>query len=264
MLKERNRSKSSEIIKNTTINEIIIHIKTIVYKKSSHYRQSLPKPAGFFAGATLAGLKVINISVMVSGGGTNLQALIDGIESGRIEGARIVLVLSSRDSAFALERARKAGIKTIVISNEIYPDENEKADAILAVLAEAETDLLITAGYMSIINKRVCTAYKGRMINIHPALLPKYGGKGYYGIHVHRAVLAAGEKETGATVHYVDDEGIDSGEIILQKSIPVREDDTPETLQKRLLEEVEHKIIVEGTNMIVRKLNGKKPNAEKS
>ena len=201
---------------------------------------------------------MINISVLVSGGGTNLQALIDGVEDSRIKDARIVLVLSSKDGVYALERARKAGIETKVISKKDYPDEEEKADALLAALAEVKTDLVVTAGYMSILNKRVCAAYKGRMINIHPALLPKHGGVGYYGLRVHQAVLDAGDKETGATVHFVD-EGVDSGEIILQKSIPVLDDDTPETLQKRLLDEVEHVIIVEGTNKIVEKLKNPNP-----
>jgi phosphoribosylglycinamide formyltransferase-1 len=200
---------------------------------------------------------MIHISVMVSGGGTNLQALIDGVGDGRIEGAKIALVLSSRDGVYALERARLSGIKTVVISKENYPDENDKADAILNALAEAKTDLVITAGYMSILDKRVCSAYKDRMINIHPALLPKYGGVGYYGLRVHRAVLEAGEKETGATVHYVDDEGVDSGEIILQERIPVLDGDTPETLQKRVLEEVEHRIIVKAANDIAKQLREK-------
>ena len=191
---------------------------------------------------------------MVSGGGTNLQALLDGVADGRIADARIGLVLSSRAGAYALERARLAGVKTIVISKEDYTDEEEKADAILAALADAKTGLVVTAGYMSLLSRRVCSAYKGRMINIHPSLLPKYGGEGFYGSRVHRAVLAAGEKETGATVHYVDDVGIDSGEIIMQKRVPVMENDTPETLQKRVLEEAEHLIIVEATNAIVKKL----------
>ena len=197
---------------------------------------------------------IIHITVMVSGGGTNLQALIDGIAEGQIPGARIALVLSSREGAFALERARRAGINTVVVSKENYANQDELSDAILAAMAEAETDLVVTAGYMSILDKRVCSAYKGRMINIHPSLLPKYGGVGYYGLRVHQAVLAAGEKETGATVHYVDDEGVDSGEIILQERIRVLENDTPESLQKRVLEEVEHRLIVEGTNLVVQKL----------
>jgi len=198
---------------------------------------------------------------MVSGGGTNLQALIDGAADGRIEGARVVLALSSRDGVFALERARRAGIRTAVIGKEEYSDDEQRADAILAALREAETDLVVTAGYMSIIHKKVCRAYAGRMINIHPALLPKFGGIGYYGLRVHKAVLEAGESETGATVHYVDDEGVDSGEIILQRRVAVSEADTPETLGKRVLEEVEHSLIVEAANLVARKLekgkNGK-------
>ena len=195
---------------------------------------------------------------MVSGGGTNLQALIDGVADGRIAGARIVLVLSSREGAYALERAKRAGIRTVVVGKEGYPDEDGRADAILAALTEAGTDLVVTAGYMSILGKRVCTAFKGRMINIHPSLLPRYGGIGYYGIRVHQAVIAAGERETGATVHYVDDEGVDSGEVILQERVPVLEGDTAETLQRRVLEEVEHRIIVEGTNIVVRRLAAEK------
>ena len=191
---------------------------------------------------------------MVSGGGSNLQALIDGINGGQIEGARIRLVLSSKDGVHALERARRAGISTVIISKEDYPDEEEKANAILAALAEAETDLVITAGYISLLNKRVCAAYKDRMINIHPSLLPRHGGVGYFGLRVHQAVLAAGDKETGATVHFVDDEGVDSGEIIMQERLPVLEGDTAESLQKRVLEEIEHPLIVKATNLVVKKL----------
>ena len=191
---------------------------------------------------------------MISGGGTNLQALIDATADGRIEGAKIGLVLSSRYNSYGIVRASRAGIKTVVISKEDYPDEGEKADAILAALAEAKTGLVVTAGYMSILDRRVCAAYKGRMINIHPALLPRHGGVGYYGLHVHRAVLAAGDRETGATVHYVDDEGVDSGEIILQRSIPVLGTDTPETLQKRVLEQVEHGLLIDAVNMALQKI----------
>ena len=199
---------------------------------------------------------MINISVMVSGSGSNLQALIDGITGGQIEGARINLVLSSRDGAFALERARRAGIRTAVVSKDDYPDEREKGGAILAALAEAGTDLVITAGYMSLIDRRVCAAYKGRMINIHPSLLPRHGGVGYYGLRVHQAVLAAGDEETGATVHYVEGDGVDSGEIIMQERTPVLENDTAESLQKRVLEEIEHPLIVKAANLIVKKLAG--------
>jgi len=201
---------------------------------------------------------MINITVMVSGGGTNLQALIDGVADGRIKNARIALVLSSRDGVFALERARRAGIDTAVIGKEAYPGEEERADAILAALKEAKTDLAVTAGYMSIIHKKVCDAYAGRMINIHPALLPKFGGVGYYGLRVHRAVLEAGESETGATVHYVEGDGVDSGAIIMQRSVEVLANDTPETLQRRVLEEVEHGLIVDATDRIVQKIIARK------
>ena len=196
---------------------------------------------------------IARISVMVSGSGTNLQAVIDGVADGRIPNARIVLVLSSRDGVYSLERARKAGIPTKVISKVNYPDEEDKADAIIEALQDAETDLVVMAGYVSILSKRVCRAFAGRMINIHPALLPKHGGPGYYGIHVHEAVLAAGDTESGATVHYVSDGEVDGGEIILQGSVSVLDDDTPETLQQRVLT-VEHRIIVEGTAQVLKSL----------
>ena len=196
---------------------------------------------------------IARISVMVSGGGTNLQAVIDGVADGRIPNAHIVLVLSSRDGVYSLERARKSGIPTKVISKADYPDEEDKADAIIAALEDVGTDLVVMAGYVSILSRRVCRAFSGRMINIHPALLPKHGGQGYYGIHVHEAVLAAGDTESGATVHYVSDGEVDGGEIILQGSVPVLEDDTPETLQQRVLT-VEHRIIVEGTVKALQRL----------
>ena len=205
---------------------------------------------------------MINVSVMVSGGGTNLQAIMDGIADGRIADGRVALVLSSRDGVYALSRAQSAGVKTVVISKEEYKDADKKADAILAALSKAETGLVITAGYMSVIHEKVCAAYAGRIINIHPALLPKFGGLGYYGLRVHRAVLEAGEAETGATVHYVDTEGIDTGEIIMQRTVPVFADDTPETLQKRVLEEVEHDLIVEATALVVRELAAAGPGDE--
>jgi phosphoribosylglycinamide formyltransferase-1 len=194
------------------------------------------------------------ISVMVSGGGTNLQAVIDSVVDGRIPNAVIALVLSSRDGVYSLERARAAGIPTVVISKKDYPDNEAKADAILAALAEAKTDLVVMAGYVSILSPRVPRAYAGRIINIHPALLPRHGGPGYYGLHVHEAVLAAGDTESGATVHYVTDGEVDSGEIILQGRVPVLEGDTPETLQQRVLT-VEHRILPEATAATLRKLS---------
>jgi len=196
--------------------------------------------------------KTANISVLVSGGGTNLQALIDAVEQGTLKNAKIALVISSKEGAFALERAKKAGAKTLVISKTDYPNEDEKADAILKALAEAETDLVVLAGYMSILSPKVVRAYEKRMLNIHPALLPKHGGVGYYGLRVHKAVLEAGDTESGATVHFVD-EGVDSGEIILQGRVPVEPTDTPETLAARVLT-VEHKILPEAVALVLQKL----------
>ena len=191
---------------------------------------------------------MLNISVMASGGGTNFQAILDALASGEIENAEVKLLIASNDKAFAIERAKGAGIKTVVISAKDYPDMDAKTDAILKALAEAETDLIVLAGYMSILDPRVIQEYSGRIINIHPSLIPKHCGKGMYGLKVHEAVLAAGDKETGATVHYVD-EGVDTGEIILQEKVPVMDGDTPEVLQKRVLE-TEHKILPAVIQMI--------------
>ncbi|MDO4859631.1 MAG: phosphoribosylglycinamide formyltransferase [Bacillota bacterium] len=191
---------------------------------------------------------MLNISVMASGGGTNFQAILDALASGEIENAEVKLLIASNDKAFAIERAKGAGIKTVVISAKDYPDMDAKTDAILKALAEAETDLIVLAGYMSILDPRVIQEYSGRIINIHPSLIPKHCGKGMYGLKVHEAVLAAGDTETGATVHYVD-EGVDTGEIILQEKVPVMDGDTPEVLQKRVLE-TEHKILPAVIQMI--------------
>lgn len=191
---------------------------------------------------------MLNISVMASGGGTNFQAILDALASGEIENAEVKLLIASNDKAFAIERAKGAGIKTVVISAKDYPDMDAKTDAILKALAEAETDLIVLAGYMSILDPKVIQEYSGRIINIHPSLIPKHCGKGMYGLKVHEAVLAAGDTETGATVHYVD-EGVDTGEIILQEKVPVMDGDTPEVLQKRVLE-TEHKILPAVIQMI--------------
>ena len=191
---------------------------------------------------------MLNISVMASGGGTNFQAILDALDAGQIENAEVKLLIASNDKAFALERAKNHGIKTVVISAKDYPDMDAKTDAILAALAEAETDLIVLAGYMSIIDPRVVREYNGRIINIHPSLIPKHCGKGMYGLKVHESVIASGDTETGATVHYVD-EGVDTGEIIMQEKVPVMEGDTPEVLQKRVLE-TEHKILPAVIQMI--------------
>ena len=186
----------------------------------------------------------VNIAVLVSGGGTNLQALIDKAQAGEIPGAQIVRVIASREDAFALERAAKAGIKGTVAKSQ---------QEVLAELDDAEADIVVLAGYMKVLSAEIIERYRNRIINIHPSLIPKYCGKGFYGMRVHTAVIEGGEKESGATVHYVD-EGVDTGEIILQEKVPVMEDDTPQDLAARVLN-VEHRILAEGLNKAIDKLN---------
>ena len=191
---------------------------------------------------------MLKISVMVSGGGTNFQAVIDGIESGQIPDAKIVQVISSSPKAFALERAAKHGIPGTVVSTADFPDPDRKSDRILALLKEKETDLIVLAGYMSVVDKKIIDCYRGKIITIHPSLIPKYCGKGFFGKKVHAAVLAGGETVSGATVHYVD-EGIDTGAIISQEQVPVLPGDTPDTLAERVLV-TEHKILTEAVRKI--------------
>lgn len=186
---------------------------------------------------------MVNISVLVSGGGTNLQALIDKVESGELAGAEIVQVISSREGVFALERAAKAGIKGKVIKD---------TEGLLEALAEENTDLVVLAGYMKVLEPPVIDAYRGRIINIHPSLIPKYCGKGFYGKRVHQAVLDGGETVSGATVHFVD-EGVDTGEIILQREVPVEPGDTADTLAARVLK-TEHVILAEGIKKVMETL----------
>ena len=180
-------------------------------------------------------MKKIKISVMVSGGGTNFQALAESVKSGSIENAEIVRLISGSEKAFALQRS-----KALKIPSKVIKDTKDAAE-ILDLLKEAETDLVVLAGYLKILDPEIINAYKKRIINIHPALLPKFGGHDMYGLNVHRAVINAGEKESGATVHYVE-EGVDTGEIILQKKVPVMPGDTPEKLAARVLE-TEHEIL---------------------
>ncbi|HPR23834.1 MAG TPA: phosphoribosylglycinamide formyltransferase [Bacillota bacterium] len=180
-------------------------------------------------------MKKTKISVIVSGGGTNFQALAEAVKNGSIENAEIVRLISGSEKAFALQRAKTLGIPSKVIKDTKDPAE------ILKLLEEAETDLVVLAGYLKILDPEIISAYKRRIINIHPALLPKFGGHDMYGLNVHRAVIKAGEKESGATVHYVD-EGVDTGEIILQRKVPVMPCDTPEELAARVLE-TEHEIL---------------------
>lgn len=185
---------------------------------------------------------MLRISVLVSGGGTNLQAVIDGIEKRVIPEAQIVQVISSKSEAFALERAKKHGIPAAVIGKENYENQADRTEAILALLNEKKTDLVVLAGYMSVLEPKLIQEYAGRIINIHPSLIPKYCGKGFFGKKVHQAVLDAGEQVTGATVHLVD-EGVDTGPIILQQAVPVQKDDTADTLAARVLV-TEHEILI--------------------
>lgn len=186
---------------------------------------------------------MVNISVLVSGGGTNLQALIDKVEGGELSGARIVQVISSREGAFALERAARAGIRGRVV---------KETRELLEALDAERTDLVVLAGYMKVLEPEVIQAYRKRIVNIHPSLIPKYCGKGFYGKRVHQAVLDGGETVSGATVHFVD-EGVDTGEIILQREVPVEPGDTADTLAARVLR-TEHVLLAEGIEKVMEEL----------
>lgn len=189
-----------------------------------------------------------NIVVLVSGGGTNLQALIDAEKNGEIKGGKITCVISSKADAYALERAKQNGIKTRVLVRKDYPDVHEYSRAVLSALDEERADLVVYAGFMTILDESVCRAYPNKMINVHPALIPSFCGKGFYGLHVHEAVLEKGVKVTGATVHFVT-EVCDGGPIILQGTVPVENGDTPEILQKRVMENVEWKLLPKAVSL---------------
>lgn len=182
------------------------------------------------------------IAVLVSGGGTNLQALIDAEKRGELGSGKITCVISSKADAFALERAKNAGIKTRTLIRKDFSDISSYSVAMRDVLLEEEVDLVVYAGFMTILDENVCDAFKNKMINVHPALIPSFCGKGFYGLHVHEAALQKGVKVSGATVHFVTAE-CDAGPIILQKAVEVKEGDTPETLQRRIMEEAEWKIL---------------------
>ena len=190
----------------------------------------------------------MKIAVFVSGGGTNLQAIIDKIASGEIRNVEISEVIASNASAFAIERAKKAGIPSKVISKKLLGDEAYD-EATLSELNGLGVDLVVLAGFLSMLGPKTVKAYANRIINIHPALIPAFCGKGMYGIRPHEAVLAKGVKISGATVHFVN-EHYDEGPIILQKAVDVLPDDTPETLQKRIMKECEQVILPEAINLI--------------
>ncbi|MCI7126313.1 MAG: phosphoribosylglycinamide formyltransferase [Agathobaculum sp.] len=181
---------------------------------------------------------MINIAVLVSGGGTNLQALIDAEQAGRLENGRIALVVSSNPGAFALERAAKAGIPSEVLRRRDYPSAEAWGEALAALLAEKEIGLIVLAGFMTVLSADICRRYENKIINVHPSLIPSFCGEGFYGLHVHEAALAKGVKVTGATVHFVS-EVVDGGAIIAQKAVEVAPEDTPETLQKRVMRQAE-------------------------
>ncbi|MBO5448352.1 MAG: phosphoribosylglycinamide formyltransferase [Ruminococcus sp.] len=189
-----------------------------------------------------------NIVVLVSGGGTNLQALIDAEKSGSIKGGRITCVISSKEGAYALERAKNNGIPTRVIPRKEYPDVAAYTKAMTEALLEEKADLVVYAGFMTILDEQVVKAFPYKMINVHPALIPSFCGKGYYGLHVHEAALEKGVKVSGATVHFVT-EVCDGGPIILQGTVAVENNDTPETLQKRIMENVEWKLLPKAVSL---------------
>ena len=182
------------------------------------------------------------ICVLVSGGGTNLQALIDAEKSGIIKNGKITCVISSKEGAYALERAKNAGIGTVVIPRKEYADSKSYSEAILAELNRQGADLIVLAGFMIILDECVTKAYPYRIINVHPALIPSFCGEGFYGLRVHEEALNRGVKVTGATAHFVN-EVCDGGPIIIQKAVEIQNGDTPEILQKRVMEQAEWKIL---------------------
>ncbi len=188
-------------------------------------------------------MREYNIGVLVSGGGTNMQAIIDNIKCGELKNCKVKFVISSREDAYAIERAKNEGIETAVITD---------TDDLVWALIQKEIDIVVLAGYMKVLPRNVVQAFNERIINIHPSLIPKYSGKGFYGKRVHQAVIDGKERESGATCHLVD-EGVDTGRILVQEAVPVLENDTAETLAKRVLV-VEHKILSEGIRKVIEEI----------
>ena len=189
-----------------------------------------------------------NIAVLVSGGGTNLQALIDAQKAGEIVNGRITCVISSNPDAYALERAKQNNISTAVIRRKDYERFDDYDTALTALLQEKNADLVVLAGFMTILGVKVISAFENRIINIHPALIPSFCGEGFYGLRVHEAALKKGVKVSGATAHFVNEE-CDGGPIIIQKAVEVKNGDTPETLQRRIMEEAEWKILPKAVSL---------------
>lgn len=191
---------------------------------------------------------MLRIGVLVSGGGSNLQAMIDRIENGYIKNARIITVVSSRPGAYALERAKKHDIEGICIAKKSFGSMDEYDEALVSHFKERNVDLIVMAGFLSILGEKFNKYYTNRVINVHPSLIPAFCGKGFYGIIPHQQVLSSGVKVTGATVHFVELEA-DAGPIILQKAVCVEDNDTPETLQKRVMEQAEWEILPEAVKL---------------
>ena len=198
---------------------------------------------------------MINIAVLVSGGGTNLQALIDA-QGNALQHGKIQLVISSKPDVYALQRAKQAGIDQCVITKRDYTTQEEFSNALLQQLQSYQIDMIVLAGYLSILDETIIRAYPNRIINIHPSLIPSFCGKGYYGLKVHEAALAYGVKVTGATVHLVN-EIPDGGKILLQKAVDILPFDTPETLQQRVMEEAEWILLPQAAEMIAKEIEGK-------
>ena len=196
---------------------------------------------------------MLKVGVLVSGGGTNLQAILDAIDSGKITNAEVSLVISNNPNAYALERAKNHNIEAVCISPKQYECREEFHKALLEKLKESGVELIVLAGFLVAIPPMIVEAYPNKIINIHPSLIPSFCGVGYYGLHVHEKALARGVRVTGATVHFVDT-GTDTGPIILQKAVKIKSDDTPEVLQRRVMEKAEWKILPKAINLIA---NGK-------
>lgn len=192
---------------------------------------------------------MLRVGVMVSGGGTNLQAILDSIDNGTIRNARVEAVISNNRSAYALERARNHGIEAVCVSPRDYESREQFNEAFLEKVNEYQLDLIVLAGFLVAIPAAMIQRYRNRIINIHPSLIPSFCGVGYYGLKVHEAALKRGVKVTGATVHFVD-EGTDTGPILLQKPVEVKEGDTPEILQRRVMEEAEWILLPKAIDMI--------------
>lgn len=194
---------------------------------------------------------MLRVGVLVSGGGTNLQAILDAVDSGKISNAQVVAVISNNAGAYALERARNHGITAVCLSPKSFESRQQFNEALLEEIDKYNLDLIVLAGFLVTIPPAVIQKYRNRIINIHPSLIPSFCGVGYYGLKVHEAALARGVKITGATVHFVD-EGMDSGPIILQKAVEVKPGDTPKALQQRVMEQAEWVILPQAIDMIAK------------